>query len=282
MEQRNDALGGLVLAHGDDDPPVFYGPPGQLRGRLRLTNPTDEKLKLARIALAAGNLTGVARGAVGELQLAARLAPGEQESAQGTIALDPRTPPGTYEGHLLLGDREQAVVLHVVDHIDLRISPEVVYVFTDGERVFERQFVVENAGNVPIRLGERCAATLVDQLERRAALRDAAQRTCAEDVPEPPRRDGAGELPARDVLRDVLCGFERQQLGPVLLDRPDETLKPGEIRAGAAKIMLPGGLQSHRRYEARLRLYNASVTLDVTTGRISDTRPDEPEGGGLR
>jgi hypothetical protein len=278
MQQRLDALGGLILAHGDDDPPVFYGPPGHLRGSLRLSNPTDEKIKLGRIALSAGKLAGCARAEVSDLQLAVRLSPGEQELAPALVALDPRTPPGTYEGRLLLGDREQTVVLHVVDHVDLRISPDIVHLFTDGERVFERRFVVENAGNVPVRLGERCAAILVDQLERRAALRDAARRTCAEDgVSDEPRTDAG----SRDVLRDVLCGFERQQLGPVLLDRPDETLQPGEIRAGAAKIMLPAGMQSHRRYEARLRLYNASVVLDVTTGRINDTRHDEPEGGGL-
>jgi hypothetical protein len=276
MQQRIDALGGLVLAHGDDDPPVFYGPPGHLRGSLRLSNPTGEKLKLGRIALSAGKLSGIARGMVGDLQLAVRLSPGEQELAQAQVALDPRTPPGTYEGRLLLGDREQPVVLHVVDHVDLRISPDIVYLFTDGERVFERRFVVENAGNVPVRLGERCAAALIDQLERRAALRDAATRVCKDDGESDGAREGN-----RDVLRDVLCGFEGQQLGPVLLDRPDETLQPGEIRAGAATIRLPGGLQSHRRYEARLRLYNASVVLDVTTGRISDTRHDEPEGGGL-
>jgi hypothetical protein len=279
MQQRLDALGGLVLAHGDDDPPVFYGPPGQLRGSLRLSNPTQEKIKLGRVALSAGKLSGIARGEVSDLQLSVRLSPGEQELAPALVALDPRTPPGTYEGRLLLGDREQAVVLHVVDHVDLRISPDVIYIFTDGERVFERQFVVENAGNVPVRLGERCAAQLVDQLERRAALRDAAQRTCQEE-------DGAGGEPQehgeRDVLRDVLCGFERQQIGPVLLDRPDETLQPGEVRAGPAKIMLPRGLQSHRRYEAQLKLYNASVVLDVTTGRISDTRHDEPDGGDLK
>lgn len=280
MQQRLDALGGLVLAHGNDDPPVFYGPPGQLRGSLRLSNPTQEKIKLGRLALSAGKLSGIARGEVSDLQLSVRLSPGEQELAPALVALDPRTPPGTYEGRLLLGDREQAVVLHVVDHVDLRISPDVIYIFTDGERVFERQFVVENAGNVPVRLGERCAAQLVDQLERRAALRDAAQRTCQEEedgAGKPPRTDGE-----RDVLRDVLCGFERQQIGPVLLDRPDETLQPGEVRAGPAKIMLPRGLQSHRRYEAQLKLYNASVVLDVTTGRISDTRHDEPDGGDLK
>ncbi len=236
MQQRTDALGGLILAHGDDDPPVFYGPPGQLRGSLRLSNPTGEKLKLGRIALSAGKLAGIARAEVSDLQLAVRLAPGEQELAPALIALDPRTPPGTYEGRLLLGDREQAVVLHVVDHVDLRISPDVVYIFTDGERVFERQFVVENAGNVPVRLGERCAAMLVDQLERRAALRDAAQRTCKEDGArdKPPREDGTREDGHRDVLRDVLCGFERQQLGPVLLDRPgrDAAARRGPGRPG--------------------------------------------------
>lgn len=272
MQQRADALGGLVLAHGDDDPPVFYGAPGSLQGTLRLTNPTTEKLKLSRLALSAGGLAGIARGEVADVQLGARLGPGEQERAPAQVALDPRTPPGTYEGRLHLGDRDQAVVLHVVEHVDLRISPPVVYLYTDGARSFEHRFVLENAGNVPVRVGERCAAALVDQLERRAALRDAAQRACAED-------DEGGE---RDPLRDVLCGFERQQLGPVLLDRPDETLQPGEIRAGVAKITLPRGLQSHRRYEARLRLYNASVLLDVTTGRISETRHDEPTGGDLR
>jgi len=258
----------LNLAHDRDDPPVFYGPPSALHGTLRLTNPTGQKQKLQRLALRASDLAGVARAPVGDLLLGARLLPGEQGTATGTIALDPRTPPGTYEVEIALEDRAQTAVLHVVEQVDVRVSPEVVYLFTDGERSFRQRFVVENAGNVPVRLGERCAAMLVDVIEERAALRQAGERAC--------------EDPEADALREVLCGWSRQQVGLVLLDRPDETLKPGEVRAGEATITLPEGMQSHRRYEAQLALYNATVLVDVTTGRIADTGPDGPKRKGKR
>ncbi len=255
---------GLVLMHGKDDPPVFYGPPAALRGKLRLSNPTGEKLKLQQIPLAARKnagvtLAGIARQPVASLEVAARIAPGAQGAAPATVRLDPRTAPGTYEAEITVGDRTQRVVLHVVDNLDLRISPDVVWLFTEGERKFTRRFVVENAGNVPVRLGERCAAMLVDVIEERAALREGSARAC--------------EDPESDPLRELLCAYSHQQAGLVLLDRPDETLQPGETRAGEATITLPEGLQSHRRYQARLELYNAAVVLEVTTGKIAEGGP---------
>ncbi len=259
MQDHPDRPASLVLAHGDDDPPVFYGPPSSLQGNLRLTNPTAEKLKLLQLPLSAPGLAGLARAPVGELQLGARLRPGEQGAAPATVALDPRTPPGEYRAEVALGGRSQPVVLQVVEHLDLRVQPGVVYLYTEGERTFTRRFVVENAGNVPVRLGGRCAAMLVDVVEERAALRDSGARAC--------------EDPDSDALRELLCAWSRQQVGLVFLDRPDETLQPGEIRAGDATIILPDGLQSHRRYEVYLELYNAGVLLDVTTGRLADPGP---------
>lgn len=257
-----DRAGGLVLAHSADDPPVFYGPPMLLQGSLRLSNPTDQKQKLLRLPLSSPDLAGLARAPVGELLLGARLLPGDQELATASIALDPRTAPGTYRAETTLGDRPQPVVLHVVEHLDLRIQPGIVYLFTEGERTFKRRFVVENAGNVAVRLGGRCAAMLVDVVEERAALRDSGARAC--------------EDPESDALREFLCAWSRQQVGLVFLDRPDETIAPGEIRAGEATITLPDGLRAHRRYEAQLELYNAAVLLDVTTGHLTRPGPTEP------
>jgi hypothetical protein len=263
MQDQTDRPESLVLAHADDDPPVFYGPPAALHGSLRLTNPTDQKQKLVRLPLSAPGLAGLARAPAGELLLGARLQPGEQEAAGATIALDPRTPPGTYQAETNLGGRCQQIILHVVEVVDLRIQPDVIYLFTEGERRFTRRFVVENAGNVPVRLGGRCAAMLVDVIEERAALRDSGARAC--------------EDPQSDALRELLCAWSRQQVGLAFLDRPDETIEPGEVRAGEATITLPDGLRPHRRYEARLELYNAGVLLDVTTGHLTRSGPDQQE-----
>ena len=244
----------LRLAHAEDEPIVFYGPPDRLQGAIRLHNPSTEKLKLSSVAFDAPDIQGPGRVPLRHLQLAARLSPDEQAKVPATIQLDSATPPGKYEAIMLLGERKQRVQVHVTENIDLRVQPTRIAIYTEGELVFEREVIVENAGNVPLRLGGLCIVPLADAMELRAAIRNGLADAC-EQAPDA-------------VLKAFLCAWSQQQVGTVSIARENVTLPPGETRPLTLTFTLPDDLQRFRRYEANLPLYTASLFLEVTTGEL--------------
>lgn len=246
------------LAHAQDEPLVFYGPPTALHGNIRLHNTSEEKVRLRSLTLETPKLRGTAGLPLQRLELAVRLYPSEQVSAQASICVDPTTPPGTYEATVLLGDRRQPVVIHVTERVDLRVSPQSVSLYTEGERTFRGEFVVQNAGNVPLRLGGKCLVPLTVSLPMGAAIQDGLEKAC--------------DAEPNEVLKKLVCAWSEQQVGEALITREDVTLAPGETRKIAGACRLPSNLHSFRRYAARLALYNASIDLEVYTGELPKGR----------
>ena len=252
--KASDPTPTLQLAHAEDEPIIFYGPPDRLQGAIRLRNASTEKLKLSSVTLDAPAIHGPGRAPLRHLQLAARLQPDEQAKVPATIQLDSSTPPGKYEASMRLGERTQRVQVHVTENIDLRVEPKRISIYTEGELVFPREVIVENAGNVPLRLGGLCIVPLADAMELRAAIRNGLTGAC--------------ELEPEAVLKAFLCAWSEQQVGTLSIAREDITLPPGETRPLTLTFTLPNDLQRFRRYEADLPLYNASLFLEVTTGDL--------------
>jgi hypothetical protein len=248
----------LRLEHAEDEPIVFYGPPARLRGTLRLHNRSSEKLKLPAVALDLPKLRGPALQPLGQLPMLARVYPNQQVRVPAVLNLDPSTPPGTYEGSLQIGDRRHPVRVHVTEQVDLRVQPTSVSLFTEGELVFPRDFVVENAGNVPLRLGHECIIPIGDAAELHAAVRQGLLGACE-----------AKE--AEDVIKSILCAWSQQQVGTVSVKRDDITLEPGETRPLTLTFSVPDDLKPFRRYVADLPLYTASLHLEVVTGKLKST-----------
>ena len=243
----------LRLEHADDEPIVFYGPPGRLRGTLRLHNGSSEKVKLSAAALDLPNLRGPARLPIGHLPLLGRVYPNQQAQVPVVLNLDPATPPGTYEGTVEVGANRQRVRVHVTEEVGLRVQPTSVSIFSEGDLAFPRGFVVENTGNVPLRLGSECIVPLVDTAELLVGIRRGLRGAC--DAAE-----------AEDVIKSILCAWSEQQVGPLSVKREDITLQPGETRPLTITFTLPQDLQRFRRYVADLPLYTASLHLEVVTG----------------
>ena len=259
MKKQDNATPPVLLAHAADEPLVFYGPPDQLHATLRLKNQTKEKIKYVTVDIHADKLVGAAGEPLRGVPLPTRLYPGEQRESTVTFALDSRTPPGTYEAQLTIGGQAYPAVFHVVQNIDLRVHPEVVSIYIEGEREIQSPFVAENAGNVPLRLGVRCMAPLVDSMEIRTSLRKGLAQACADEK--------------TDTIRSLACAMSEQQVGLVEFVRPTVTLQPGEIHAGTATIIVPDDLRSFRRYTADVELYNAIGRLDVYTGDLDSPPP---------
>ncbi len=243
----------------DEEPIVFWGPPGQLRGTIQVRNRSDEKVKLRSLSLEASRVSGPAREPA-IVSLMVRLPPNSEAKLAGVLMLDPRTRAGEYDGYVTLGARRQRVRLLVTEHVDLRVHPGRIFIQTEGELEFEREFVFENAGNVPVALGGECQVPLVDTLETRTALRHGLERACKDDRTKDDDHD--------DVLKAVLCAWSDQQTGPVSIRREPVTLEAGEIRPVRVTFVLPTDIRGLRKYRMDLVVYTAAIRVEVVTGRI--------------
>jgi hypothetical protein len=72
-------------------------------------------------------------------------------------------------------------------------------------------------------------------------------------------------------------GFLREwsdlQAGTLLINREPKILRPGEKAVIDVEFQLPPDLKPVRRYHTNLRLYNATLSLDIyTTGKVGSAR----------
>jgi hypothetical protein len=252
MAAQDPAGSAITIEHSADDPIVFYGPPAALRASIRLRNGSAEKARLSSLTVDAPGLRGPARQSPILVSLRARLYPQEQAQVGALLAVDGSTPPGQYEGTVGAGPRRYPVRVHVVPHVEFRLRPHEIFIFADGpERSFEREFIAENAGNVPVELDAECLVPLRDVAEVRAALQRGLKDLKAADDD--------------DVLRAVLRAWSDRQVGPLSIRRDRVTIEPGSIRPLSVTFHLPDNLQPSRRYVSELRVYTAPVHIEVIT-----------------
>ena len=241
-----------LSASSETETLVVAGPPHALRGRLRLRNDSEEKLKVRGFALRdrAGKKDARKLSAA-TMQAAARLRPGEEANVVMQLAVSRQTAPGVYEMEVEIGDRTLPVQAHVTEQVDFKIEPSVVTLLVGSNRVIEREFMVENAGNVPLPLGERCEASLRGSIDPITALRNSLRNTIGEEL--------------KPRIEKILDEIARTQVGPLVVERERVTLSPGERRQITVRFVLPEDIKSSRHYRAVLGLYNALLVIDIYT-----------------
>lgn len=232
---------------------VFSGPPKRLRGHFRLVNPGTEKLKLTSVLIETDGLLGPARLPVRTVSIGARLGPGEQGLVPGTIQLDPHTPPGSYEFSVNIAGQSIQATAHVTDVVDFRMEPASVTLLVGAETSFERTFVIENAGNVPLPLGERCEAPLTDSIDLESTMLLGLHEALEDEL----------KLKVDAWLNE----WGRRSGGMLAIVREPIILRPGQKISAKATFEVPAGLKPFRSYHANLQLYNATVSVDIYTTR---------------
>ena len=239
---------------------VIAGPPHALCGRLRLRNDSEEKLKVRGFALRdrAGE-KGARKLNATTMQAAARLRPGEQAMVAVQLAVGGQTTPGVYELEVEIGDKTLPVQAHVTEHVDFKMEPSAVTLLVGSNRVIEREFVAENAGNVPLPLGERCETPLLDSIDFITALQEGLRKTVGEEL--------------KPRLEKVLDEIGRVQVGSLVVERERVTLRPGERRTMTARFVLPEDIKPSRHYRAVLELYNAVLSVDIYTTEKAGSPP---------
>lgn len=240
---------------------VFSGPPQRLRGHFRLVNPSGQKLKLTSLPIETEGLMGSARLPLRSVSVGARLSPGEQALIPGTLQLDPQTPPGSYQFSVNINGQSIPATAHVTDVVDFRMEPASVTLLVGAETSFERTFVIENAGNVPLPLGERCEAPLIDSIDLESAMLTGLHEALEDEL--------------KLKLDAWLNEWGRRSGGMLAIVRDPIILRPGQKITAKATFELPEDLKPFRCYHADLQLYNATVSVDIYTTRKAGS--DEPK-----
>jgi hypothetical protein len=192
------------------------------------------------------------------------LRPGEQALVAMKLALSGQTAPGVYQMEAKIGDRCVPVQAHVTEHVDFRIEPSAVTLLVGADRVIEREFVVENAGNVPLLLGDRCETPLLNSIDFMTAFREGLRNTVGVEM--------------KSRLEKLLDEIGRVQVGPLVVERERVTLRPGEKRHGTARFELPEDIKPSRHYRAVLELYNATLLVDIYTTEKAGTKRSPAKG----
>ncbi|MFQ5560064.1 MAG: hypothetical protein ACE5FU_05695 [Nitrospinota bacterium] len=160
-----------------DSPLVFYGPPHRLSGSFRLENASLEKVKLRTLALRSTTLKDSVNSPLTRLQVNSHVGPEERASVPAFMEVDPNTPPGVYDAEFEIGGRFQKIEAHVVETVNLLLQPESITLVAGTEDSFEREILVENAGNIPLALGGECQAPLIRSTDLMTSFREALRKT---------------------------------------------------------------------------------------------------------
>jgi hypothetical protein len=251
------------------EPIVLVGPPRRCEGFLVVHNPQKNPIKLKRITLQTG-AQGLAntceRGAI-ELRSRSNptLCPGDSQQVRVSAQLPPSTPPGSYEATLEGAEgRCQPVTIQVLESRRMQLAPSSVMRGVRPCETFQLRVHASNEGNVPLVI-PRHAAVSIHALDRgwpqhvHAAARSHGGQGAAPFLDNFAARFGANEpAPGRAKIR--------VGAGP---------LAPLETRLIEVEISLPRKLRARRRYQAVVRLADASLVITLYVD-VADAPVEEP------
>ncbi|MEN3335729.1 MAG: hypothetical protein V7641_5094 [Blastocatellia bacterium] len=249
---------GIQFAGSDDARLVFSGPPQRLTGIIPLINTGPDKQKLRSLAVDAGVLQGAAQIPLQEFPFSAKLYPGEQAAVPGTIALDPRTPPGSYDIQVTLGDKSLPATVYVTEVVDLQMEPTEVTILAGSAQSYTRKFIAQNLGNTDLPTGARCEAPVFDSFDLVSSLLTGLHK--------------ANKSSASEMVKGFLKEWSNLQAGTLVVTRAPMILRPGQKVVVDVEFHLPPELKPFRHYRANLQLYNATLSVDIyTTAKAGST-----------
>jgi hypothetical protein len=223
-------------------PLVLVGPPRDLRGEFRIQNATGEKIVVRQpvvrtLAVAGRTKTAYA---VPEAELVLRrivVRPGQSRPVPIALALDPRTPPGTYEAQLDVDGEQRSVIMHVTEDLRLSIAPSRILLPNRPKEKVRKQVVFTNEGNVPITVKSLGTVLIDEELAHSRAFRGALS-------------DAGDTMEDIDDFAVALGRHYRKIYDALVLKvQNDEiTIAPTETQALELNITLPEKLEKRSRY----------------------------------
>jgi hypothetical protein len=255
-----------------EGPIVLAGQPNSLRGNLYLRNSSPARVRLRRLPLSIAKKDQLALAAPDPgsgpvVRLAPRIIrPGHTGPVSLSLRLDPHTSPGEYRAEMEIAGQMRPVVMHVIEKVDLRISPSVVVLENHPDATFSKRILVSNLGNVPLTIGRLGAIFLDDELLICRTLRHAAASV------------GDDLRPFEEYLARILLSAKQVAESSGILrvyNRSGETtIQPGEDQPVDLDIRIPPSLDRRGRYRGVSAIYTANLTFLIVP-TAGPSLPDE-------
>jgi hypothetical protein len=243
-------------------PLLISGMPGRLPARIVVRNLASER-RLVRCGSLNGELDDLLSGGSSAPHLPqVMLEPGQARSMNITLKTDPHAPPGEYKGNLDIGGVSQPVIIHILEQIDLGITPSSLVVLNQPGRRQRKRVVLQNLGNVALRVGEIGPVALDDELFQCRVLRAAAKLVGDDDS-------------VQDTVATILRQARKtlEQSGFLRVYNPELLLRPGESKAVDLDIRVPDTLAPRGRYRGTVALYTSNLDFWVVPGEL-ETQKD--------
>ncbi len=242
---------------------TLVGAPGPISHQLEFHNGGEQRAILRQASLVSSQLETATGQRLGVAMPSVVLHPGQARRVPIRITIPIHTPPGRYDGELLVAGQSVEVVIHVVEDYDLDVAPtEVVLENRAGDRTV-RQIVCTNRGNVPLVIGEIGAVVLDDELTNCRSLRAVTAAW--------PDEGGQHEAIDRFVDLFVKEGWKKvvEHSGVLRVHTaggPQELL-PGQTQVVDLEITLPDKLEPRTRYTGVAPLYMSDLTFQIVPVR---------------
>jgi len=235
------------------------GSPSSLRVPITLANASETMLvgatpELVELKNAAGQTLPVQ--SVGSLPA---VAAGAVAPSRLRVRLDPSTPPGRYEGRIVVAGVTRALQIDIVETVALALHPAPLVIDLAAGRSQRTAISVENRGNVALTVDLGGNYPLGEELPLRGGADIPAER--AEGVekllallhPAAPRA-----LPLREV-------------GTISLAMPNgpARIEPGAAATVPLDLTLADGLAPTARYRAFIPLYDQDLAIILVTAAKS-------------
>jgi hypothetical protein len=250
----------------------LVGGPGPIVHNLDFHNGGDQRAILRQASFASSQLEEATGRRSGIAMPTVVLRPGHARRVPIRIMVPTHTPPGRYEGELVVAGETVAVVVHVVEEVDLDVAPaEVVLESRAGDRTV-RQIVCTNRGNVPLVIGEIGAVVLDDELTTCRSLR-AVTAAWPDEGGEHDAVDRFVDLYVKEGWKKVV---EHSGVLRVRTQGGPHEIAPGQTEVVSLEITLPDRLEPRTRYTGVAPLYTTDLTFRVVPVRGRPEATDDP------
>lgn len=243
---------------------VFAGVPGDCLGEVTLVNCSDEKIRVRRLEARPPPRKRKGRQTLkgANLQLSARMRPGEVLRTEANFQVPPGTAPGQYDAVVPCGERKVRVEVTVFEHFALDVSPGHIRIQGQSGEAVSVPITITNEGNVPVALRDVGMVWLRE--------RDWIGRTLVYALRETQESDTYEDFANRLLhdFRRAIVSPARIQLAPAL----DGPLAVGQCLTRTLEMTLPQGLQKGRLYMGFIKINETRIWLEL----YCDGRPVSP------
>ena len=240
----------MAISTKEENKAVFFVRGRHAQGNVTLRNPGNEKVRIRCLDVKAPSLRDASGQALKQVQILARLKPGQEQQCTVDFEVDSTLPAGTYEGELVCSSAmlKQPFELHVLERLDITIYPDRLVIQGAPSEQMDKELIITNQGNVPVKFNRQLTIMLSEVGEVSRVVGSTLHQEAV-----------AGAVRTLDTF---VARLQEAIVRPMTLtfseDNPE--VSPGETKKFPVHIHLPSNLKGKRSYRGRINLFNRTLS----------------------